>query len=354
MRRFFVPNSRGNINIYLYLVLMVVFFAISCFGGGRIQDSSYSTGEIESANGLKDLNTSIISQGNASTSVSPADYLIGPADLLEIRVFESDKLTSEVRVSSRGEITLPLLGNVHVNEITARDAEIKIETLLKNGKYINDPHVSVFVKEYKSKVVSVVGNVNSPGSYELIGKKTIIDALAAAKGLKDQAGGTVYLTRAEENGSREAYVVYLDDVLLARNSDANLLLKPGDVVYVPEAGSVFVEGAVTRPGAYPIREGVSTVSQSIARAGGVASFADKGDVKLITYLGSGKREVKQLDLERIRNGEEADPIVKDKDAIVVGVSFVKRVLSGLRIGYFWGLMNVGYDAPTPIISGSEN
>ena len=349
-----MASARGNINIHLYLLLVLVVFTISCAGGRRTQDSVSSAARVESAQELKDLNSNIISQGTASSSASPADYLIGPADLLEIKVFESEKLTSEVRVSSRGQVTLPLLGNVEVNEITAREAEIKIENLLKDGRFINDPHVSVFVKEYKSKLVSVIGYVNIPGSYELLGKKTIIDALAAAKGLKDQAGRTVYLTRAEENGSREAYVVYLDDVLLSGNSEANLLLKPGDVIYVPEAGSVFVEGAVNRPGAYPIKEGVSTVSQSIARASGVANYANKADVKLITYLGNGKRVVKQLDLEKIRNGEIEDPIVKDKDAIVVGVSVVKRVLSGLRLGYFWGLMSVGYDAPSPVVYGSEN
>ena len=349
-----MASARGNINIHLYLLLVLVVFTISCAGGRRTQDSLSSAARIESAQELKDLNANIISQGNASSSVSPADYLIGPADLLEIGVFESEKLTSTVRVSSRGQVTLPLLGNVEVNEITARDAEIKIENLLKEGGYINNPHVIVFVKEYKSKVVSVIGYVNSPGSYELLGKKTLVDALASARGLNNQAGRTVYVTRAEENGSREAYVVYLDDVLLSGKSEANLLLKPGDVIYVPESGSVFVEGAVMRPGAYPVKEGASTVSQSIARAGGVASFANKGDVKLITYLGDGRREVKQLDLEQIRNGEIQDPIVRDKDAIVVGVSVVKRVLSGLRLGYFWNLMSIGYDAPTPVISGAEN
>lgn len=348
-----MASSRGNINIYLYLMLAVVVFTISCGGGMGVQNSVSSAARSESAQELKNLNTNIISQGTTSASLSPADYLIGPADLLEIRVFESEKLTSEVRVSSRGEITLPLLGNVNMNDITAREAEIKIENLLKEGGYINDPHVNVFVKEYRSKVVSVIGYVNSPGSYELLGKKTLVDALAFAKGLNNQAGRTVYITRAEENGGREAYVVYLDDVFLSGNSEANLLLKPGDVIYVPEAGSVFVEGAVIRAGAYSIKEGATTVSQSIARAGGVASFANKGDVKLITYLGNGKREVKELDLEQIRNGELQDPIVKDKDTIVVGVSVVKRVLSGLRIGYLWGLMNIGYDAPTPIVTGSE-
>lgn len=330
--------------------LFFVIITVGCAGGTRVPDSPAKLGNIESSQELKEINTNIITQGGSTGS--PADYLIGPADLLEIKVFESEKLTSLVRVSSRGQITLPLLENVDVNDLTAREAEIKIENLLKEGRYINNPHVSVFVKEYKSKLVSVVGYVQSPGSYELVGRQTVLEVLAAAKGLTDRAGRTVYLTRNEENGKRQAYVLYLDDLLLKTDSEANLRLKPGDVVYVPEAGSVFVEGAVVRTGAFPIKEGFTTVSQSIAMAGGLASFANKGDVKLVSYLGNGKREVKQVDLGKIRNGEGEDPLVKDRDAVVVGVSIAKRIITGLHLTYLWGLLGVGYAPSTPIVYGS--
>jgi polysaccharide export outer membrane protein len=309
-----------------------VISAIGCGGGNRPSDLSSSQIKTESAQEVKELNSKLIAQSSLAHP-SPADYLIGPADLLGIKVFESEKLTSEVRVSSRGQITLPLLGSIDVNDLTAREAEEKIENLLKKGGYINNPHVAVFIKEYKSKLVSVVGFVKEPGSYDLLGKQTLLDALAAAKGLEDKAGRTIYLTRAGENGKKQVYVVDLDEILVKGDSGRNLELKAGDVIYVPEAGTVFVDGAVKKRGSYSLTQS-ATVSQSITMAGGLASYANN-DVTLIRYSGNGKREIIKLNLGKIQKGEADDPIVKDRDNIIVGVNPIKKFVYGISINYFF-------------------
>ena len=331
----------------LYLSLLLVLFVtvtVSCGGGKKVPDSLPPESRIESDQEIKELNSRLIALGSGAPA-SPADYHIGPADLLEVKVFESEKLTSTVRVSSRGQITLPLLESVDVDGLTAREAEEKIENLLKKGGYLNNPHVSVFVVEYKSKLVSVVGFVEAPGSYDLLGRQTLLDALAAAKGLNNKAGKKVYLNRTEESGRRQAYVVDLDELLLKGNSEINVALKPGDVIYVPEAGTVFVEGAVRNQSSFPIKEGSTTVTQSIVMAGGLTSYANGSDVKLVRYLDDGKREVMELDLGKIRKGEADDPMVRDGDAVIVGVNTVKRVLYGLRLNFFYSLIGVGYDPP---------
>lgn len=337
-------TSRGNINIHIYLLLALVFLMISCFGGRAVTDATQASASIESAQETKELNSRLFAEGAASPA-SPADYLIGPSDLLEIKVFESDKLTSTVRVSSRGQITLPLLASVDVNGLTAREAEERIESLLKKGQYINDPHVSVFIEEHKSKLVSVIGLVREPGNYELLGRQTLLDAIASAKGLQDKAGRTVYLTRTEQNGGKQNYIVDIEELLTRGNTDINMLLKPGDVIYVPEAGTVFVEGAVRKPGSFPIEEGSTTLSQSIAMAGGASTYANTGDIQLIRYSGNGKREIMQLNLGEILKGGADDPVLKDRDAIVVGASTAKRVFYGLRLNFLMGLVGVGYDPP---------
>jgi polysaccharide export outer membrane protein len=191
------------------LLLLCIIYAIGCSGGKRASDLASSQARVESAQEIKELNSKLIAQGSFG-SASPADYIIGPTDLIEIKVFESEKLTTTVRVSSRGQITLPLVGSIKVDGLTAREGEEMIEDLLKKGGYINDPHVSIFIKEYKSRLVSVVGFVNAPGNYELFGKQTLLDALANAHGLKDNAARSVYLTRTEESGRRQAYIVDLD------------------------------------------------------------------------------------------------------------------------------------------------
>ncbi|MGQ0792534.1 MAG: polysaccharide biosynthesis/export family protein [Deltaproteobacteria bacterium] len=341
----FIMNLRYKTEICHSIPLIFIFSLLiaGCGGGRGVSSSSTSLAKIQTSQEVNELNTKILLQGSGSPA-SPADYLIGPADLLEVKVFESDRLTATSRVSSRGDITLPLLGSVAVDGLTAREAEQKVEDLLRRGRYINDPHVSVFLKENRSKLVSVVGYVAAPGTYDLLGKQTILDILAAAKGLRDNAGSSVYITRANgADGQREAFVVDLDQLLVKGNTDINLALKAGDVIYIPEAGTIFVEGAVKRPGSYPIK-GTTTVSQSIAIAGGKAGFAGNG-VELVRYLGNGRREVVQLDLGSIQNGETEDPILKDRDAIVLSASTAKRVLYGLRLNFLLGLIGVGYSPP---------
>lgn len=328
-----------------FLIFFLAATIAGCGGGGTVNTSQMSRQDFEaSQEEVENINSRLISQSIPTNTVTPDGYLIGPADLLEIRVFESDKLTTTARVSSRGEITVPLLNNVYLEGLTSREAEVKIENLLRDGQYIDDPHVGVFVMEHKSKVVSVMGYVNKPGVYELLGRKTLLDALASAQGLSENAGSLVYVTRTEKDGSKSSYLVDLDELLASKNPEDNIEIKPGDLIYVSEAANVFVEGAVFKPGAYPINEGETTLSEAIVMAGGVMSFADQGDVKLIRYLGNGKKNVMDVDLNRIRDGEDLDPLLNEKDAIVVGASGIKSFFYGLNINVF-GLGGIGYDPP---------
>jgi polysaccharide export outer membrane protein len=328
-----------------FFIFFIVAVIAGCGGGGgTVNTSRVSRQDFQSSQEVSNINSRLLSQQVPANSSAPDGYLIGPADLLEIRVFESENMTSKVRVSSSGDITLPLLDNIYVEGFTVRDTEVKIENLLREGEYIDDPHVSVFVAEYKSKVVSVMGYVNQPGVYELLNRRTLIDALASAQGLSDKAGTLVYVTRNEADGSKNSYLVELDELISSKNPENNIELKPGDLVFVPEAANVFVEGAVGKPGAYPINEGKTTLSEAITMAGGVSSVADKGDIKLIRSLASGGKEVVALNMNRIRNGEEEDPILNEKDAIVVGASSIKSLIYGIKINLF-GFGGFGYDPP---------
>ena len=344
-------------NLLLFLLFFFVAVLAGC-GGGKAtnspqsyQQNTESSQEIGSINSrLRSMNKfrdgiprSPTTNGALPNVTTPAGYLIGPADLLEVRVFESEDLTTNVRVSSRGDITVPLLNNVNVDGLTAREAEIKLENLLREGEYIDDPHVSLFIAEHKSKVVSVMGYVNQPGSYDLLAGRTLLDVLAAAQGLSDAAGTIVVVTRSEQDGSKDSYLIDLDDLISSGTPDDNLELKPGDLVYVPEAANVFVEGAVIRPGAYPINEGRTTLSEAIIMAGGVMSVANN-EVTLIRYLGNGSKEVVDLNLDSIQLGQETDPVLNEKDAVIVGASGIKSFLYGFRISVF-GLGGFGYDPP---------
>ncbi len=328
------------------ILLIVLLMAASCVSrSGPSADSivqGYANASPESE--VNEINSELLTRSAPSHS-SQSDYIIGPSDLIEVKVFESEKLTTTERVGADGYINLPLIDNVQVNGLTPIRVEEKIEMLLKDGGYINNPHVSIFVLEHKSSTVSVLGYVNEPGNYELIGKVTLLDALAFAKGLDKDAGTTVYIAR-EGNGMQEKIMVDLNDMFerTGPSDQVNLVISSGDKIYVPEAFKVFVDGAISKPGSYPIDDGQTTLSQVITMAGGLKSYADAGDVSLIRYLSKERREIIQVDFKSIEEGRMQDPVLSEKDAIVVGSSGLKSFFYGLNL-YLFGFGG-GYNPPS--------
>ena len=134
------------------LLVLILSLSASCFSGGNNSSTFIppSPEQVQAKQKRERLNSEIQFNSMISSS-SPGDYIIGPSDLLEIDVYESEKLSDEVRVSSRGYVTLPLVGNIEVNGLTARELEKRYEELLKEGGYIRNPHVSINIAEYRSK-----------------------------------------------------------------------------------------------------------------------------------------------------------------------------------------------------------
>jgi polysaccharide export outer membrane protein len=126
--------------------------------------------------------------------------------------------------------------------------------------------------------------------------------------------------------------------------ELNVAIKGGDVIYVPEAGSVYVDGAVRKAGSYPIRQEMS-VQEAVVAAGGLQSFANAKDIKLIRYVGKGRREVAKLSLDDLQRGEAAELKVQDRDVIFVESNAASAFFQGLRLTLGTGLVGVGYQPP---------
>src|SRR5919109_4645571 len=158
-----------------YLLPFVLFCAIIGACGGKSPESMIpqNISKNQETKKAQELNRKIIEESTKSTA-SDEDYQIGPGDLLDAKVYEAQDLSGELRVSSRGTVTYPLLGEVEVGGLTVREAEKKLQRLLE-AKYVKDPHVSIFIKEYRSKRVAVVGAVKNPGNYELINRGHILE-----------------------------------------------------------------------------------------------------------------------------------------------------------------------------------
>ena len=274
----------------------------------------------------------------AQAASRPGDYLVGPEDLIEVTLYDIQDLQGEprvvqARVSNTGYITLPYIGKVRSDGMTPLELE---ESLRRHYlAYIHEPQISVFIKEYRSYRVSVVGYVEAPGMLELKGRKTLLEAIGLAGGLNEEAGRTVRLTRQAE-GQVQSVLVDLDRLAADGDIRLNVPLLPGDVINVPRAGIFYVEGVVRKPGAYPLLD-ETTVTQALATAGGIdTAVARTGATTLYRKDDTGDRYAVAIDLAAIRSGTNKDFFVQPDDVIVVPLSgpkfFLDRLTGLLRIG----------------------
>ena len=285
-----------------------------------------------------------------------SDYIIGSGDLVTITVFESEELNTETRVSSSGYVSMPLLGRVHIEELTAGEAEKKIEEALVKD-YMHVAHVSLFIKERMNQLITLVGAVRQPGTFETKSRKRILEVMALAGGLSQTAGDTAYVTRKGSDGTKnKVFLVDLDALLTRGQVDMNMIIQGGDVVFVPESDMIQVDGAGRRPGSFKI-DGEITIDGAIASAGGLAAYADNEDMKLIRNNKEGQREIVQLSMKdvidmkdnrntSIKNGPWQDILLRDGDVIFVEASGSRTFYSG--VGFSLGFMGTGMTFKSPI------
>ncbi len=336
------------------IVLNLLFILIvSCASAPPPKKNAFSPEiqikEAESSRQVKAMNEKILMSGLSSRRDPYRDYKIGPEDLLEISVFEDEKLNKTVRVSSQGNISLPLLGILRVKGLTANELEKEIRDLLTE-KYFQDPHVSVFIKEYRNQRISVIGAVEKPGVFDVTGQKTILDMLAMAGGLKGEpersAGQLLFLIRpptlegleeGEIKGKEElskqvsnTFVIDLEELLINGDLTLNLPLTHGDIINIPVSGKFFVGGEVNKPGGFPLGKKM-TVGQAIAMAGGLKTEGKGSETKIFRYAEKGAgREVLSFNVYAVQKGESEDVYLKENDIIFIPKHGVKTFLIGLR------------------------
>lgn len=347
-----------------YIVLPFLFFVLIAGCARQQLQPTVSLDEFreKSAQTTSSGSKDFMPEGKYSTAPSilteegMTDYLLGPGDLISIAVFESEELNTETRVSSRGDVAMPLLGRVHVDGLTASEAEKKIEKALTE-QYMHTAHVSVFIKERTNQQITLVGAVKQPGTFETQSRKRILEVLAFAGGLSPTAGDTAYVTRkSRQDGINRVYLVDLNALLTQGKVDMNMLIQGGDVVFIPESDLIQVDGAVRRPGSFKI-DGNMTIDSAIASAGGLANYADEDDIKLIRKNKEGKREIVQLSMNDIISMKEdrnrdidndlwRELLLRDGDVIFVEASGVRSFYSG--VGFSIGFMGTGMTYTNPV------
>jgi polysaccharide export outer membrane protein len=250
-------------------------------------------------------------------------YVIGPDDVLAISVYDDSGLSGQYNVEQDGTLMFPLIGRITAGGLTTRAVEAEIGRLLLDG-YLKNPQVLVAVEQYRSQQIFVIGEVRSPGPYQLTGDMTLIEALAMAGSTTNLASDEVLIVRpaddtARENPALEAGADPDDDADVTRvdlsdiragTLSQNIRLRDGDTIVVNRAQAVYVFGQVRSPGAYTVEKG-ATVVQALSLAGGVTDRGSTGRVRINRLVDGTLTEI----------SVELDDIVEPGDTITVPERF---------------------------------
>ena len=343
---------------------LVVFFSIISAACGampqnppRAELASGPVAKSGSSTPAADINRNIAAAAMLRSSGGASDYKIGPEDLLEITLFNipeglgiEQKVTPRtvtVRVTHLGQISLPLLGEIDTKGLSVSALEKTVRE--RYDKYIHNPQVGILIREFRQRI-SVIGAVQKPGVVELTGPKTVIEILAMAGGVSDKAGSQVHVYR---QGSKERETHVIDLAVLASGTGLinastagmiNMPVEPGDMINVPETGMFFVDGAVRKPGSYPLGRRYS-LTQALATAGGIDTELSSSSISIFRRTGPGKVDTLAYDLNDIMAGAATDPQLEADDVIVLPIStakfivkrFIGTLVGGISIGSFMGM-----------------
>jgi polysaccharide export outer membrane protein len=263
-------------------------------------------------------------QGDNGTDIHPMDpqggYQLGPGDVIDIAVYDEADLTRLATIQHAGEISFPLIGEVQLAGLTQKEAQELLERLLAED-FLVDPQVTVRVKEYLSKWVTLVGEVARPDKYYLKGPTAILDLLTEAGGFTAQASGEVVISRMSgtfDDGETTRRIWLSREMsVLEQKAALAFTLVASDLVTVSAQAFFYISGEVKNPGSYPLTAGL-TILNAVSLGGGLSKFGSTGKVVILRKNGSGKPERIKVNLKDIEQGKKPDIALVAGDIVKVG------------------------------------
>ena len=272
-------------------------------------------------------------------------YLLGPGDVLDIRVFGQPDLSSTVQVDSDGNLSsLPFLeAPIKAKCRSEKDVQKDISTAY--AKFINNPQVSVRISERNSRQpATVFGAVRQPTRVEMKRKVRLNELMAVSGGFTERAAGTIQILHTEPlmcpeageeseaapiDGTKIPLQIIKISELRAGIPDANPFIRPGDYVLVTEAEPVYITGSVMAPGGLYLRDQLM-LSRALAMVGGPRKEAKLSDVRIYRQVpGSANQEVIHVDVSAIKKNQKPDVLLQAYDVIEVAEA---GMFSSSRIG----------------------
>jgi polysaccharide biosynthesis/export protein len=331
--------------ISMGLILLGLGLLGGCSGPSQEVLAAQALAQVKSPHNNQELQQQLMLQANKPSVVDYKDYQVGPEDLLEIGIYGQDKLNRTLRINGQGEIAMPLVGVVKVAGLTPQEIQKRLEELY-DAQYLVNPQVTVVVKEFRYQRVSITGAVAKPGTYELIGPRTLLEVLSLAGGLSSQTGGgiagdVVNVTRHSSlhdpagtkkgktpqtsTAPAETMVIDLRHLVSGASPELNIMVANGDVVNVPFADTAYVMGSVKSPKSVPVKENL-TVSQAVALAGGLDPLLATNNITIMRFDKQGSPISIKANLNSIIARNEPDIPIKGSDVIIVNESVIKKAL----------------------------
>lgn len=228
----------------------------------------------------------LLTIASATCFAAAKGYVLGPGDTVKISVYQNSDMMVETRISEVGSVTFPLLGPVEVGGLTPAQAEIRIATLLKTGGFVPRAQVTILVTQFRSRQVSVLGQVNHPGRYAIEEPSVrLTDVLAIAGGIASTGAETVTVIRNGEAGEQRIEVDLLG-LFDGLGQIKNIELGNGDTVFVPRIPVFYIYGEVQRPGAYRLERRM-TVMQAVSLASGLTQRGSEKGLRIVRRNASG-------------------------------------------------------------------
>ena len=271
----------------------------------------------------------------AGTDRFRSDYVLGAYDRLSVKTTDMEDAERIVRISGNGSVTLPMAGTIQAAGMTVEQFQSALIERLK--PFVKQPQVWVDVIEFHSQPVSITGAVRNPGVYQLEGRKTLVEMLSMAGGVREDAGPRIRVTRrpefgkiplagAVEGGGGTSFAeVRLKAITESASPGENPEIKPHDIIAVPRAPMVFAVGEVKKSGGFVMaeRETIS-VLQVLSFAEGLTPSASPGNARILRKAAGVDRNEISVDLKRILNGKSKDVPLEPDDILFVPNATGKR------------------------------
>jgi polysaccharide export outer membrane protein len=318
-----IPNFLSHLLKLVVLGVVGLLQLAAAQTSGPVQDATNQSNVTTAPSKIATPSPAGSPEQETSPLTNSFALVIGPGDDVEVTVYGAPDLSVHTRVSADGNIWMPLIDYVRIAGLSSSEAQAAIEAKLRENNILNDPQVSVYVKEYNSSGISVAGEVAKPGFYSAVGPHRLFDVLQAAGGPTDKADNKVVISHRDQKDAT-TLSISRDPAEMAAS---NVVLQPGDTVFVPKAGIVYVLGEVTRPGGYVLNStGGITVLQIVAVAGGPNKVASPGKTRLLRRTDNGFQE-QQIDVKKLLRGKAHDVSVRDQDILFIPSSAIKEAMN---------------------------